>query len=102
MEVVVTPLRYDVDMYLGGNNWKHNTYGRTDGAPSKEWNWEPPEYTPEVLLLQPTCSFRVPLKKLTVAYLSAGYGHYIVPIKRIEFTSFNFNIILPFMSSSYK
>ena len=51
MEVVVTPLRYDVDMYLGGNKWKHNTSGRTVGAPAKEWNWEPPEYTPEVLLL---------------------------------------------------
>jgi len=42
------------------------------------------------------------LKNLIVAYLSAGYGHYTVPIKWIEFTSFNFNIILPFMPNSYK
>jgi hypothetical protein len=89
-------------MYLGGDKWKHNTSGKTVGGPAKEWNWEPPEYTPEVLLLQLTYSVRVPLMKLIVAYLFTGYGHYTVPIKRIEFTSFNFNIILSFMPTSYK
>jgi hypothetical protein len=46
-------------------------------------------------------SVRVP-HKLIVAYLSAGYGYCAVPIKRIEFTSFNFNIILPFRPNSHK
>jgi len=87
--------------HVPGNKWKH-TSGRTVGDPAKEWNWEPPEYTPEVLLLQLTCSVRVPPKKLLVAYLSAGYGHYTVPIKQIEFKSFNFHIILPFTPNSYK
>lgn len=69
-------------------------------CPCKKWNWEPPEYTLEVLLLELTCSVRVPFQKLLVAHLSAGYGHYPVPIKRIEFTTVNFNIILPFTPNS--
>jgi hypothetical protein len=46
-----------------GDKRKNNTSGKTVGAPAKEWNCEPPEYTPEVLLLQLTCSVTVPLKK---------------------------------------
>jgi len=95
VEVVVTPLRYDVDVYCTWGEINGNTSVRRVGALAKAWNWQPPEYTPEVLPPQLTCSVRVP-HKLIVACLSAGYGHYAVPIKRIEFTSFNFNIILPF------